>query len=153
MTIEIPSLAESKTNFRYKINAALFFIGEIKQIYIPESTYSKDIPNKLFYFVDGAIFELHAASQILLQIINVKSKINCNANEVNGGRKYQEKLKIINIQLYNWWQSFNNSPEFHTLEAMRQHIAHRGGTFLPMDLDSNSQTCYVLYVNIVYTSN
>src|SRR3989344_1720879 len=90
MDIEFPSLPESQKAFHSKMKAASFFVERIKEIYKPDSNLPKDPPNELFYYIDAGIFELHAASQILLQIINVKSHVNKGANEVNGGRIYQD---------------------------------------------------------------
>lgn len=138
MDIEFPSLLESQQAFHSKMNAADFFIKKIKEIYRPDGKVSK-IPDKLFYYVDATIFELHAASQTLLQIINVKAKVNERANKVNWSPNFQSQLKQKNQELFDWWEVFNISPEFHVLEAMRQYISHRGGSFLQAEINHDKK--------------
>lgn len=138
MDIETSSLPELQQAFHYKLNAAAFFIDQIKKIYRPDGKVSKT-PDKLFYYVDAVIFELHAASQILLQIINVKAGVNERANIVNWGSNFKSLLKQKDRNFFDWWKVFNTSPEFHTLEAMRQYISHRGGNFLQAEINDDKK--------------
>lgn len=137
MDVEFPSVLESEQNFLSKINAADFFIDQIKNLYEPNAKIPRNIPAELYYYVDATIFELHAASQILLQIVNVKSGVKQRADKVNGGRVYQDLLKKTDNKLFEWWNDFNTSPKFHILEAMRQYISHRGGIFLQAEINEN----------------
>jgi hypothetical protein len=116
--------------FNSKMDAAYFFFEKIKEIYMPGESSLKEIPNELFYYLDGVVFELHAASQLLLQIINIKSGLNKPTSLVAWNNRYQKLLKKINQGLYDWWISIDSSPEFNILEAFRQHISHRGGSFV-----------------------
>ncbi|GEM_PF-2379665 len=136
MNIELPTLSESIHSFNLKMNAAYFFLKKIRGIYAPGGKFS-EVPDELFYYVDAVIFELHAASQMFLQIINVKSGVNENAHMVSWNPKFKKNLKENNTKLFSWWEEFNISPEFHILEAMRQYISHRGGSFLQVEVDEN----------------
>ncbi len=117
------------------MNAAHFFYKKIQNIYHPGGSKPSDISDELYYYFDGVIFELHAASQILLQIVNLKSGLNISTNNVSWNKTFQTSLKKKNKNLYDWWRGVNFSPEFHIIESMRQHIAHRGGTFLTSSIN------------------
>ena len=138
MDIEFPSLAESQRDFHSKMKAAQFFLDHIKEIYRPDNKVST-IPDKLFYYVDAVIFELHAASQTLLQMINVKAGLNERADKVNWGSNFKSLLKQKNNDLFAWWEEFNIAPEFHVLESMRQYVSHRGGSFLQAEVTDDKK--------------
>src|SRR5258706_13043457 len=125
MDIEQSLLEELKLAFHTKMNAASFFLDQVKTIYEPEKDIPVELPNELYYFVDATIFELHAASQMLLQIVNIKGKVNFPSFKVNWNEGFRTQLKKNNQKLFKWWTEFNISTEFHILDGMRQHISHR----------------------------
>ena len=131
MSIETPSLEELQEAFHTKMNAAKFFFDQLKKIYSPESNL-KEIPNELYYYVDAVIYEFHSASQILLQIVNVKSKLGLPMYKVKWGANtnFQKVLKENNFKLYEWWKNVNSSSQYSLLESVRQYIAHRGRIIL-----------------------
>jgi len=129
MGIETPTISDLQTAFHSKMNAAGFFVDQIKKHYQPESNIV-DIPDELYYYVDAAIFELHSASQMLLQIINVKSGACAQANKVSWNRQFKSLLEQKNKSLCDWWVKIDSSPDYCLLESMRQYLSHRGGNFL-----------------------
>ncbi len=129
MVLESPTMEELTQAFCSKMQAAYFFNQEIKKYYTPGSTNST-ISNEVFYYTDATIYEMHSASQMLLQIINCKAKLNKSANEVSWNSKFQSELKKANPSLFDWWAAFNSSPQFHLLESVREYISHRGDNII-----------------------
>ena len=99
--------------YNSKMNAAHFFLKKIQEIYGPERLHQKSIPDEFFYYLDGVVFELHAASQLLLQIVNLKARVNKPPNRVSWNNSFQIALKKANPCLYAWWCTINASAEFH----------------------------------------
>jgi len=110
--------------FKTKINAAKFFYKEISKLYTPNKS-KLSLPDEFFYYLDGCIFELHAASQMLLQIINIKSGVNEEEYNVSWNPKFKIDLKSKCETMYEFWEKLNESASFWVLEATRQHISHR----------------------------
>lgn len=153
MGIELTTLSESTQAFQSKMRAARFFFDHIQKLYQPGGVISK-IPDELFYYVDAAIFEMHAASQMLLQMINVKSATNIESYRVNWGSNFKKQLRVNDGGLFTWWENFNASPEFHILESMRQYISHRGGSFLQAETsEDGSITLISIPVRFRYYQN
>ncbi len=119
------SLSEA---FKTKINAAKFFYKEISKLYTLGQ--SKSLPDEFFYHLDGCIFELHAASQMLLQIINIKSGVNEEEFNVSWSPKFKNALKLKCEPMYEFWEKLDASPDFWILEATRQHISHRNSSIV-----------------------
>lgn len=118
--------------FLAKMQGASFFYNEIEKLYKPGVL--ETLPVEFFYYLDAYFFEMHAASQMLLQIIYIKSEVNIKTYQVSWGNEgFRKSLEIKSQELYNFWENIDKSSEFWTLEAYRQHISHRGNSVIQLE--------------------
>src|SRR5260221_6279530 len=127
MSTELPSLLDFQIAFNSKMNAAKFFFDKIKDLDISNLNIT-NVPDELYYYTDATIFEFFAASQMFLQIINIKLGITDKLYKVRWNPEFQVALKNKNEAVSNWWEKFYTSIEFCQIKGMREHISHKGGT-------------------------
>ncbi len=132
MVETVESLSEA---FNTKIDAARFFFEKLRsKEFDPRKRTS--IQNEFYYFLDACIFELHAASQMMLQIINIQSGLNRAPYQVSWNPSFKKELEQNSRNLFLFWEQIDHSSEFSILEAMRQYIAHRGRSGVSVSVDA-----------------
>ena len=121
MNTKLPLVSDLQVAFNSKMNAAKFFFDKIKELNI-SSLNINNIPDELYYYVDATIFEFFAASQMFLQIINVRLEITDKLRRVSWNQEFQKALKSKNESIFNWWEEFYTSIDFSQIKGMREHI-------------------------------
>jgi hypothetical protein len=115
--------------FNEKMNAAFFFYNKLCDIWVP-GTRINEVPNEIYYYSDAVVFELHAASQQLLQLINLKAQLDLPTHNAAWNAKFKRLLQEARPDLYEWWSKVSVTSEMCVLEGYRQHISHRGSSHL-----------------------
>jgi hypothetical protein len=151
MNEESPSLLDFQIAFNSKMNAAKFFFDKIKDLNISNLNIT-NVPDELYYYADATIFEFFAASQMFLQIINIKLGITDKLHKVRWNPEFQNALKNKNEIIFNWWEVFYTSIEFCQIKGMREYISHKGGTLLifAYDHDQNDKVIAVTIPRFKY---
>ncbi|HZM64557.1 MAG TPA: hypothetical protein VFB59_05475 [Candidatus Saccharimonadales bacterium] len=125
---------------RIKLLAAEYFYGQIKNLYNPGMS-GANFSNNIFFVCDALIWELYAAFDLSLFVINQKQNLGFTPYNVKWDIHFQEKLKKENLTLYSLLRSAQEKLWFKHLKKARRYITHHGQIYL--SIDYNNQTINV----------